>query len=151
LLPELAPEAEADADWRHRMKRGGMKGRHEGPAPRARPRTVLAVAAAAAALLLGARGSDDDSDEGLLDAQGPLAGCAALAEMRISSISIALPSGGALDAWVTTGTAPDVMIGTNRNSATAGRSRPLCLDPSWPRYNGTADVNAALSYICTTS
>jgi hypothetical protein len=58
---------------------------------------------------------------------------------------------GALDAWVTTGTAPGVMIGTDRNSATAGRSRPLCLYPSWPRYNGTGGVNAASSYICTTS
>ena len=32
----------------------------------------------------------------------------------------------------------------------AGRTRPLCDYPSWPRYKGLGDINAAASFVCTT-
>ena len=55
----------------------------------------------------------------------------------------------ALDTWATTGKAPDVMVGTDIVAATAGRTRPICLYPSWPRFNG-GDPNSASSYSCAT-
>ncbi|MDE1181929.1 tannase/feruloyl esterase family alpha/beta hydrolase [Paraburkholderia sp.] len=57
---------------------------------------------------------------------------------------------GALDAWVTESKAPETLIGTDGNRG-ANRSRPLCVYPAWPRYNGTGDVNAASSFNCTKS
>ena len=56
----------------------------------------------------------------------------------------------ALDRWVTRGVAPETMIGTDTNTATSGRSRPLCLYPAFPRYCGSGDINAAASYRCAT-
>jgi len=56
----------------------------------------------------------------------------------------------ALDRWVTRGIAPDTMVGTDTNTATSGRSRPLCLYPAFPRYSGSGDINAAASYRCAT-
>ncbi len=57
----------------------------------------------------------------------------------------------ALDTWVETGKAPDGPVVTDGNAANAGRTRPLCEYPGWPRYNGTGDVNAAASYTCVAS
>jgi hypothetical protein len=56
----------------------------------------------------------------------------------------------ALDHWVETGAAPDHPIITDISAATRGRTRPLCRYPAWPRYNGSADLNAAGSYSCVT-
>jgi feruloyl esterase len=53
----------------------------------------------------------------------------------------------ALDAWVD-GTAPAAQTVRDLNTATAGRSRPLCEYPTWPRYNGSGDVNLAASFTC---
>lgn len=53
----------------------------------------------------------------------------------------------AMDTWATTGKAPGVLIGTDMVAATAGRTRPMCLYPSWPRFNG-GDANSASSYAC---
>ena len=55
-----------------------------------------------------------------------------------------------LDAWVDKGTAPDNQVATDTAKATAGRTRPLCEYPSWPKYRGTGDVNAAASFACAT-
>jgi hypothetical protein len=55
---------------------------------------------------------------------------------------------GALDAWVTKNTAPGTLIGTDTNVATAGRSRPLCLYPAFPRYGGSGSIDAASNYVC---
>lgn len=55
----------------------------------------------------------------------------------------------ALDTWVEKGIAPTKLVtfdGTN--SATKGRSRPLCEYPTWPKYNGSGDVNLAANYSC---
>lgn len=54
----------------------------------------------------------------------------------------------ALDKWVTQGTAPDVLVGTDTNTATSGRSRPLCRYPTYPRYKGSGSINVADSYAC---
>jgi hypothetical protein len=52
----------------------------------------------------------------------------------------------ALDAWVQTGTPPGAQTVVDANAP--GRTRPLCLYPTWPRYKGTGDVNAAASFDC---
>lgn len=57
---------------------------------------------------------------------------------------------GALDRWVSQGNAPETLVGTDTNTATNGRSRPLCVYPSFPRYSGNGDLNAAASYRCAT-
>jgi hypothetical protein len=57
----------------------------------------------------------------------------------------------ALDAWVTSGTAPGTLLGTDTTAATKGRTRPLCVYPAWPKYKGSGDPNAAGSFACSTS
>lgn len=58
---------------------------------------------------------------------------------------------GALDNWVAKGSAPGTLVGTDTNTATSGRSRPLCLYPSFPKYNGAGSIDTAQSYACATS
>jgi len=58
---------------------------------------------------------------------------------------------GALDAWVTNGTAPGNLVGTDTAPATAGRTRPLCVYPAFPKYNGSGDPKAASSFSCATA
>ncbi|QGZ41300.1 feruloyl esterase [Pseudoduganella flava] len=53
----------------------------------------------------------------------------------------------ALDQWVEKGTPPGTLVATDVTAATAGRTRPLCKYPAYPRYNG-GDVNAAASFAC---
>ena len=55
----------------------------------------------------------------------------------------------ALDQWVSSGTAPVAQVVTD-TAGVAGRTRPLCEYPSWPRYAGTGDVNKAESFSCVT-
>lgn len=57
----------------------------------------------------------------------------------------------ALDNWVSNGVAPDALPSTDTVSATRGRARPLCPYPSWPRYKGSGDINAAASFACGNS
>jgi pimeloyl-ACP methyl ester carboxylesterase len=54
----------------------------------------------------------------------------------------------ALEAWVEHGVAPGELLATDANRDTAGRTRPVCLYPGWPRYRGTGDVNQAASFEC---
>ncbi|PRZ52314.1 feruloyl esterase [Paraburkholderia fungorum] len=56
----------------------------------------------------------------------------------------------ALEGWVERGTAPTNQTVTDANPGTA-RARPLCEYPSWPKYNGSGDQNAATSYTCVSS
>src|SRR5690606_5318294 len=68
---------------------------------------------------------------------------------------------GALDAWATTGTAPDRIVAT-RPTAVAGppgappapprapMSRPLCPYPQYAQYTGSGDTNAAENFRCVT-
>ena len=55
---------------------------------------------------------------------------------------------GALENWVEKGLAPKGQVTTD-TAGVPGRKRPLCEYPTWPRYRGTGDVNAAESYVCT--
>jgi Tannase and feruloyl esterase len=48
---------------------------------------------------------------------------------------------------VQSGVAPETLSMSDLNTATLGRTRPLCRYPLWPRYTG-GDVNAASSYAC---
>ena len=52
-----------------------------------------------------------------------------------------------LDAWVTKGQAPTGQVVTD-TAGVPGRTRPLCEYPTWPRYNGSGDVNKAESFSC---
>ncbi|MEH7379313.1 tannase/feruloyl esterase family alpha/beta hydrolase [Bacillus sp. JJ1533] len=55
---------------------------------------------------------------------------------------------GALDAWVVNGDVPSNLVAEDQNSATFGRTRPLCEYPTYPQYNGSGDVNSAASFTC---
>jgi len=62
---------------------------------------------------------------------------------RISSLDV-------LEAWVEDGDAPGTLTAIDENEATAGRTRPVCHYPGWPRYNGRGDINSADSFSCVT-
>ncbi len=53
-----------------------------------------------------------------------------------------------MEAWVERGEAPGELVASDAAEATAGRTRPVCLYPLWPRYDGSGDINAAASYSC---
>ena len=55
----------------------------------------------------------------------------------------------ALDTWVENGQAPASLLTVDTAMPTAGRSRPLCEYPAWPKYRGSGDPNAAGSFVCT--
>jgi feruloyl esterase len=55
----------------------------------------------------------------------------------------------ALENWVEKGTAPKAQVTTD-TAGVPGRKRPLCDYPTWPKYKGSGDVNAAESYSCAT-
>lgn len=55
----------------------------------------------------------------------------------------------ALMAWVEHGEEPGQLTVSDTNSATLGRTRPLCEYPSWPRYDGGDPADAA-SFTCVT-
>jgi pimeloyl-ACP methyl ester carboxylesterase len=54
----------------------------------------------------------------------------------------------ALEAWVENGNAPGELVATDANQATAGRSRPVCHYPEWPRYRGSGSLDEARSFSC---
>ena len=55
----------------------------------------------------------------------------------------------ALENWVENEQAPDGLIVTDAAEATAGRTRPLCEYPSFPRLNaGATDMSTAASFSC---
>jgi hypothetical protein len=54
----------------------------------------------------------------------------------------------ALEQWVENGTAPETLTVADSTTATAGRTRPLCRYPTWPKYTG-GDVNSAASFSCS--
>ena len=53
----------------------------------------------------------------------------------------------ALENWVENGTAPTGQVVFD-TVGVAGRSRPLCEYPTWPRYRGSGDVNVAANFAC---
>jgi len=55
-----------------------------------------------------------------------------------------------LEDWVERGVAPPAQVVAD-TAGVAGRTRPLCEFPTWPKYNGSGDVNAAASFTCATN
>jgi Tannase and feruloyl esterase len=56
----------------------------------------------------------------------------------------------ALDRWVGKRKAPGTLAASKVDATGATQfTRPLCVYPAYPRYNGQGDVNAAASYSCT--
>lgn len=54
-----------------------------------------------------------------------------------------------LENWVEKGIVPPNQVVTD-TAGVPNRTRPLCEYPSWPKYSGSGDVNAAQSYSCAT-
>jgi feruloyl esterase len=54
----------------------------------------------------------------------------------------------ALENWVEEGIAPENQIATD-TAVHAGRTRPLCEYPTWPKYKGSGDPNLASSFTCS--
>lgn len=54
----------------------------------------------------------------------------------------------ALEAWVERGEAPGELLAADAHQATAGRTRPVCHYPGWPRYKGEGDINSAANFEC---
>ncbi len=53
-----------------------------------------------------------------------------------------------LEAWVERGEEPGTLTAIDENQSTAGRTRPVCHYPAWPRYNGRGDINSAENFSC---
>jgi feruloyl esterase len=60
---------------------------------------------------------------------------------RISSLD-------ALEDWVERDQAPAELLAVDANDATAGRTRPVCHYPQWPRYRGSGSLDEAGSFAC---
>ena len=60
---------------------------------------------------------------------------------RISSLDY-------LEAWVERGVAPGELVATDANADTAGRTRPVCQFPQWPRYDGSGNADDADNFDC---
>ncbi len=54
----------------------------------------------------------------------------------------------ALENWVEKGVDPANNQIVTDTLGVPGRTRPLCLYPTWPKYSGAGDVNAAASFTC---
>ncbi|MFL9991909.1 tannase/feruloyl esterase family alpha/beta hydrolase [Paraburkholderia sediminicola] len=57
-----------------------------------------------------------------------------------------LPVLEALEGWVESKNSPGNLVVTDTNAP--GRTRPLCLYPMFPKYNGTGDINSAANFDC---
>jgi feruloyl esterase len=53
-----------------------------------------------------------------------------------------------LEEWTEKGQAPGTLIAVDESPATKGRTRPMCVYPAWPKYDGSGLVDAASSYRC---
>jgi hypothetical protein len=53
-----------------------------------------------------------------------------------------------IENWVEKGIDPANNIVATDDAGVPGRTRPLCVFPSWPKYNGSGDVNNAKSFTC---
>jgi hypothetical protein len=58
------------------------------------------------------------------------------------------PSFDALEDWVERGLSPTTLTVVDANPEAHGRSRPMCVYPAWPKYNGVGDPNLASSFSC---
>jgi hypothetical protein len=56
----------------------------------------------------------------------------------------------ALENWVEKKIDPATNQIVTDTTSVPGRTRPLCLYPSWPKYRGAGDINSAASFSCVT-
>ena len=59
-----------------------------------------------------------------------------------------MPLLAALEGWVKNGVAPGTLTAVDTNKSAAGRTRPLCQYPTWPKYDGKGDPDRATSFRC---
>jgi len=53
-----------------------------------------------------------------------------------------------LDAWVTTGKAPDRIVASHRTDGKVDRTRPLCVFPKVAKWNGSGSADEAQNFVC---
>jgi len=53
-----------------------------------------------------------------------------------------------IDAWVTTGKAPDRVVASHLTDGKADRTRPLCVFPKVAKWNGTGSTDDAANFTC---
>jgi feruloyl esterase len=53
-----------------------------------------------------------------------------------------------IDAWVTTGKAPDRVVASHLTDGKADRTRPLCVFPRVAKWNGTGSTDDAANFTC---
>jgi feruloyl esterase len=58
------------------------------------------------------------------------------------------PTLDALENWVERGVVPGTLTVVDEAPEARGRSRPMCVYPGWPRYNGAGDPDLASSFSC---
>jgi feruloyl esterase len=54
----------------------------------------------------------------------------------------------ALEKWVEQGRHPRNLVAIDNNAEDRGRTRPMCVYPTWPKYIGRGPVDAAGSFRC---
>jgi feruloyl esterase len=54
----------------------------------------------------------------------------------------------AIENWVEKGIDPANKLVATDDSGVPGRTRPMCMFPGWPKYNGSGGINAAASFTC---
>ena len=54
----------------------------------------------------------------------------------------------ALDSWVTTGKAPDRIVGSHLTDGKVDRTRPICVFPKVAKWNGTGSTDDAQNFTC---
>ena len=59
-----------------------------------------------------------------------------------------LPTLDHLEGWVERNVAPGELIAIDENETTAGRTRPVCRYPQWPKYAGSGALSRADSFEC---
>lgn len=67
-----------------------------------------------------------------------------------TSFTVAWDHLSAIENWVEKGIDPankQVMMDL---AGVPGRTRPLCMYPTWAKYNGSGDLNSAASFTCAT-
>lgn len=57
----------------------------------------------------------------------------------------------AIENWVEQGIDPATNQIVTDTAGVPGRTRPLCLYPTWPQYTGSGDVNSAASFKCVSN
>jgi feruloyl esterase len=53
-----------------------------------------------------------------------------------------------LDAWVTSGKAPDRIVSSHVTEGRTDRTRPLCAFPKVAKWNGTGSTDDAANFTC---